>query len=414
MANARPNVPATAVTFGCAGMGGYAGHICDLLLTESLRPNPPVRFAAVCDPHPEDHAELLDRLCKANVKVFKGYPELLNQSLDAVWLPLPIHLHRWATELALDAGSAVMCEKPVAGAVDDHDAITAARDRTRLPVAVGYQDIYDPCIFELKQTLLSGAIGTVRQIVLRGTWPRATSYFRRNDWAGKLRGNGSWVLDSPANNAMSHFLNLALFLAGSSSRQSADPRAVDAELYRVNDIENFDTCALRIQTREGPTLLVLLTHACRVNFGPVIEFRGTEGVAEYTAYRGFTVFRGGKDSSVAAHANVRAVMLDRFCRWTRGTLGDDLVATLETSRTPLVVVNGASEASRVIDVDVEYIGMDPTFESGPLRFIKGIEQAFEICGQRFLLPSETGACPWASAFGSRDLTNYHHFAGPRF
>jgi predicted dehydrogenase len=393
-------------------MGGYAGTICELLLAETARTGGPVRLAAVCDPRPTDHPRLLERLRKFDVKVCSSYDEMLHEKLEAVWLPLPIHLHRSTTELALNAGLAVMCEKPVAGSVDDLDAIAAVQSRTGLPVGIGYQDLYDPATLQLKQRLLAGEIGDIRQVVLRGTWPRDDQYFNRNNWAGKLRQEDCWVLDSPANNAMAHFLNLALFLTGSGLRDSAEPVSVDAELYRANAIENFDTCALRVTTARGAVLLVLLTHACQTNFGPIIELRGTAGVALYTAFKDFKITRRGSGESVSTGTNVRAAMVDRFARWVRGSLGNDLVATLATSRPPLVVVNGASEAVGIHDIPADCVGSISTPEGGRLRFIEDIEQAFEICGRLFKLPHETGTFPWTTPHGTRDLKGYRHFNGP--
>jgi predicted dehydrogenase len=394
-------------------MGGYAGTICDLLVDESVRTGGPVRLAAVCDPRPADHPRLLERLAKADVKVFDSYPEMLKEKLEAVWLPLPIHLHRSTTELAMNKGLAVMCEKPVAGSVDDLDAIADLQARTGLAVAIGYQDIYDPATLQLKQRILAGDIGQIQQVVLRGTWPRDDQYFNRNNWAGKLRQGDCWVLDSPVNNAMAHFLNLALFLVGPSLRDSAEPVSIDAELYRVNQIENFDTCALRVTTKQGAVLLVLLTHACQTNFGPIIELRGSAGSAQYTAFKDYKITRRGSSETVSTGRNVRVAMVDRFARWMRGTLGNDLVATLSTSRPPLVVVNGASEAAFIRDIPVECVGSISTPEGGRLRFIEGIEQAFEQCGRLFKLPHETGAFAWTAAHGTRDLHAYRHFNGPR-
>ena len=61
------------------------------------------------------------------VQTARTFEQLLELDIDAVWLPLPIDLHRPFTETALAAGKAVMCEKPAAGSVDDVDAMIAAR-----------------------------------------------------------------------------------------------------------------------------------------------------------------------------------------------------------------------------------------------------------------------------------------------
>ena len=52
--------------------------------------------------------------------------------------------------------------------------------------------------------------------MVEAAWPRYFNYYARNNWAGKLAMNGTWVFDSPVNNACAHYLNLALFWAGAA------------------------------------------------------------------------------------------------------------------------------------------------------------------------------------------------------
>src|SRR5207249_3033108 len=187
---------------------------------------------------------------------------LLNLPIDAVWLPLPIDLHLPFTQKALDAGKSVLCEKPAAGCVDDVDGMIAARDRTRLAVAIGFQDIYQPAVAVLKQRIVDGEFGKPLTVRVTGCWPRSERYFARNAWAGRFRRDGCWVMDSPASNALAHFLHLALFLLGPTRQQSAHPDAVTAELYRANEIENYDTCSMRFVVDNNVPIYVAYTHAC--------------------------------------------------------------------------------------------------------------------------------------------------------
>src|SRR5829696_1805709 len=93
----------------------------------------------------------LSRTSSASPSASRSYAELLDLPIDAVWLPLPIHLHRPYTERALAAGKAVLCEKPAAGCVDDVDAMIAARDASGRGVLIGFQDVYQPCVIQLKR-----------------------------------------------------------------------------------------------------------------------------------------------------------------------------------------------------------------------------------------------------------------------
>ena len=71
------------------------------------------------------------------------------------------------------------------------------------------------------------AFGRPRRFSTLCCWPRDLAYYRRNTWAGRLRDpdTGGWVLDSPANNAMAHFLHNLLYLAGERPDRSALARS---------------------------------------------------------------------------------------------------------------------------------------------------------------------------------------------
>jgi predicted dehydrogenase len=399
------------VRFGCVGLGGYAEHICGLLQEYGNGEAAPVQLAAVWDPEIAAHEAKAASLRAAGVRIFSEYEELLSDGIEALWLPVPIDLHRSYTLKALAAGKAVMCEKPAAGSVDDVDAMIAARDRAELPVAIGYQDIYDPITLQIKRQLLDGEIGTIQSVVVWGCWPRSEAYFGRSAWAGRFQRDGTWILDSPANNAMSHFINLALFLVGPTERESAQPLQVEAELYRANDIENYDTCGLRIMA--PMPVLVLLTHACATLVEPHIELHGSAGRLRYQAFESAEIHgRRGRQHLPLDAGGVRGAMVDRFARWIRGSLGSDLVATLEVARAPVVTINGASEATPVVQIPDAH-RKDLIDRGSTLRTIDGIEAAFERCAAAAQMPHESGQCPWSSPPGTRDLRGYNHFAGPR-
>ena len=153
----------------------------------------------------------------------------------------------------------------------------AARDEANLPVIIGYQHLADPAILATKRRLLGGELGEIRSARVVGCWPRPRSYYSRNDWAGRLGVDQRWVLDSPLSNAMSHYLQLAMYLLGPDEYDTAEAAQVQAELYRANPIENFDTCSVRIHTEQGIDLLVLLTHASCEIMDPTIEILGEKG-----------------------------------------------------------------------------------------------------------------------------------------
>jgi predicted dehydrogenase len=403
------------VVFGSVGLGGYAKLICDTLLKCGDAPdNPPIRLAAVFEPVLAQHERTVQQLAARGVQVFDRLEPLLEmRDIEAIALPVPIHLHRRYTEQCLAAGKAVMCEKPAAGSVDDCDAMIAAMKKSGLPVAIGFQDVYDPVILEAKRAVLIGDIGPVKTVTMRACWPRDSLYFSRNNWAGALKRDGVWVMDSPAMNALSHFIHLSLFMVGTHELSFATPLSVEAELYRANDIENFDTGAFRWQTDVGAQVVVLMTHACEKTVDPLIVLHGEWGAVEIT-FAQVTVRNRGGVRVIPRPPDPRPSMVAAWADVVRGRKPDVPVGTLEMARAHLVAVNGASEAARVHEIEPRHIESRSTRDGeAVLRFVTGIESVIKQCAAHARLPHESGLAPWAKPPGQKDLRGYNRFAGPK-
>ncbi len=395
-------------------MGGFAVSISNLILNHGKTIDPAATLAAVCDPNPTGHDGRDTDLAAQNVAVYNTYEQLLaHPGVEAVWLPIPIDLHRPFTEQALVAGKAVMVEKPVAGSVDDLDAMIAARDKSGLPVAVGFHDVYDSVTMPLKRRLLAGEFGRITEGTLYACWPRPDKYFGRSNWAGRLKRGDTWVMDSPANNALAHYINIALFLLGPTEWESAKPEHVTAELYRAAEIENYDTISMRLTVEGGATLLVLLTHACATTHHPSMLLRGDKGEVRWTSDIKSARMRHGRDDEIV-HGDYsnRVHMLKRFTQLVRGIDDDQIaVATLESARCHTIAINGASQATPVYNVPPDMI-KEVTNNQGLIRSIPGIEEAFFHCAEQGQMLHESGKFEFTREPGELDLRNYSHFAGP--
>lgn len=401
------------VILGIAGMGGFARQIAKLALKHGPTSEPPVRLAAVCDPSPQQHDEQADVMREQGVEPLYDFDVLLGRDdIEAVWLPLPIDLHRPFTQRALAAGKAVMCEKPAAGVLQDVDAMIAARDASGLPVAIGFQDVYDSSTLPLKRRLLAGELGTIRSATLHACWPRPTSYFGRSTWAGRLKRDGTWVLDSPANNALSHFVNLTLFLLGPGEATTARPVRVEAELYRGATIENYDTCSLRIHLESGATILVLLTHACETRIQPVIHIHGERGDAVWDLDT-ITLRSGDSETQLERQFDKSPRMLERFAKLVRGEPDADIaVTTLEVARVHTLVINAASQAAPVVPIPADHITRLPTGDADDvIHAVPNIEEVFARCAAEGHMLHESGLLDFTRPAASMDVTDYDHFTG---
>jgi predicted dehydrogenase len=262
------------------GIGGYGNLFVRALL--SAPPEQEVRFAAAIDPAPErcpHYAELLE----ACIPIFPDLETFYRSAhADLVVLAAPIHLHAPLTCLALEHGSHVLCEKPLGASVEDARRMLEAEKRSGKVVSIGYQWSFSRAILALKRDLQAGRFGRPLRMKTLVLWPRSRSYFQRNNWAGRVRADdGAWVLDSPANNATAHYLHNMLFVLGGAREASAWPTRVEAELYRANPIENYDTAALRVATDACPDLLFLTAHPVMGYQGPLIHYEFENAVIDF-------------------------------------------------------------------------------------------------------------------------------------
>lgn len=401
------------VRFGLAGLGGYASHICDTLLADMRRANPSVQLVSVFEPELSRFPNRSAPLREQGIQLLSSYEELLASAIEAVWLPLPIDLHRSFTERALAAGKAVLCEKPAAGSVDDVDAMIEARDRSGLVVAIGFQDIYEPAVLDLKKRILAGEFGAPRNAAVLGCWPRSERYFTRNKWAGRFKRDDVWVLDSPANNAMAHFLHLPLVLLGADLHRAAVPLSVDAELYRANPIESYDTCTIRYTLGGNVPLYICYTHACDRNSDPIITLEFEKASVCYRPGLHIQITTPAGSEVIQLAPEPRIHMLQAFQQWMRSGQCPSAGGTLETARAHAVCINAAAEAAHVHSVPAAAIERSASNDGSPLNAIRGITAALQHCVSNKCLLNESGLAAWSRPAGSMTIDAYTHFAGPR-
>lgn len=89
---------------------------------------------------------------------------LADNDVDAVYVPLPNHLHiEWAQK-ALRAGKHVLVEKPVGLNAAQIDPLIALRDETGLQAAEAYMIVHHPQWHRVRHLLADGAIGTLAHV----------------------------------------------------------------------------------------------------------------------------------------------------------------------------------------------------------------------------------------------------------
>ncbi len=378
--------PVSLVLVGIGGMG--AVYVRELL---DAKDPWPFRIAGAVDPEPERCA-WLEELRAAGVPVFATLEDFYrNRTAELAVVSSPIQCHAGQTCLALTKGSDVLCEKPAAGTIREVRAMIEAEREADRWVSVGYQWSFSPAVQELKKDIMKGLFGRAKRLKCLYLWPRNEKYYGRTSWAGKKRdAAGGWVLDSPAQNAMAHDLHNMFYVLGKETSSAAAPVEVEAELYRANPIENFDTAAMRARTGDGAEILLYVTHASRKEKGPVFSYEFEKGVvrcssrtsgiqAEFTA--------GGLKSYGVPDAGGMNKLWDAI-RSVR--TGERPVCGLEASSSQTLCVNGMQESMPEIR---DFPGglRHVLEEQGSRRvWVEGLDDALAGCYAADALPSELG------------------------
>ena len=99
------------------------------------------------------------------LKLHTSYDALLaDPDVEAVYIPLPNHLHVLWTLKALAAGKHVLTEKPIAMHAHEVDQIIHARDAAGKLAAEAYMIVFHPQWRRAKQLVEEGAIGKVLHV----------------------------------------------------------------------------------------------------------------------------------------------------------------------------------------------------------------------------------------------------------
>jgi predicted dehydrogenase len=125
-------------------------------------------------------------------RVHGSYEALLaDPEIEAIYNPLPNHLHvPWSIKAA-EAGKHVLCEKPVALSVAEAKTLLAARDRAGVKIGEAFMVKTHPQWLRVKALIASGVIGQLKAII------GAFSYFNRDpkNVRNTLEWGGGGLLD---------------------------------------------------------------------------------------------------------------------------------------------------------------------------------------------------------------------------
>jgi predicted dehydrogenase len=118
-------------------------------------------------------------------KAYGSYEELLaDAEIEAIYVPLPNHLHvPWSIKAA-EAGKHVLCEKPLSLSVAEAKMLLAVRDRTGVKIGEAFMVKTHPQWLRTRELIRAGRIGELKAVL------GAFSYFNRD--AANVRNVVEW------------------------------------------------------------------------------------------------------------------------------------------------------------------------------------------------------------------------------
>jgi len=199
---------------------------------------------------------------------------LRDPEVNLIDICLPPHLHFQACMDALDAGKAVICEKPLVASLREADLLADKVAQTGGFLSPVFQYRFGPGTAQLRALMDAGLAGTCYAGTLETHWDRPASYYDidwRGTWAGE---SGGAILGHAI-----HIHDMLSWLLGPVARVYADVAT------RVHDIEVEDCAALSLRMQSGAVITSSVTLGCAENISRLrLMFEGFTVESDHAPY----------------------------------------------------------------------------------------------------------------------------------
>jgi len=243
------------VRLAIVGAGGISGaHAKGIVEHHDL-----IECVALCDVSEDNLKARSQQLggVKAQFSDWKTMLKEFGDSIDAVDICLPHHLHSAAIMDAAAAGKHILCEKPMCISLKEADQIAAAVKKAGITYMSAHNQLFAPAVREAKALIDAGALGRV-------WWIRSLDCYRQNPqgmkgrWRSnaKLQGGGE-LIDSGY-----HPSYRLLYLAGSPVT------GIRGSMARFHmEIEGEDTASVQVRFKNGVLGEIMTSWAFHFPYG---------------------------------------------------------------------------------------------------------------------------------------------------
>lgn len=260
---------------------GKVGH----LHAKAARQAPNTELVAVCGRTAEKTGAFAQPY---GIQSYTNIAQMVEQErVDICIICTPHPAHRDPAVTALEAGSHVLVEKPLASSLNDCDAmIEAARRAGRQLSVVSQRRFYEPCQ-RIRQTIDAGKIGSpaLGSAMLFG-W-RDEAYYRSDPWRGKWveEGGGVLVNQSP------HQLDLLLWYMGEVDEVFGLWRNINHPYIEVED-----TALAILKFKNGGIGNIIVSNSQNPGIYGKVHIHGSNGASVGVQTDGGSMFIAGRSA----------------------------------------------------------------------------------------------------------------------
>jgi len=231
---------------GCGQMGEH--------VIQHLGDSPLVRAITVFDRHPERMGRLKE---SHDVKTAESLEQVLeDQDIRLVFITASNNAHKDLTIAALDAGKAVMCEKPMATTLADAEAMVDAAERTKGFLQIGFELRYSHLYTTVKAWIEQGLLG---QVLNTHCMYSSSAWGRDDVWRANSKMSGGMFGEK-----LSHYVDLPRWWIGDEVEEVYATYAPNViSYYEVHD--NYH-CTYRFRNGAVSHLTFMM--------GPAATFKG--------------------------------------------------------------------------------------------------------------------------------------------
>ncbi len=180
-----------------------------------------------------------DAAAQAGADAVGTVTEMLAASPDAVVIASATARHAQDIRASLGLRVPLFCEKPIAGTLEDAEALVEEAERAGVPLQVGFDRRFDPDLMRLRAAIAGGELGALQSVTL-------TSHDRDPPSEAFAAVSGSMFLDLHI-----HDFDLARWLTGEEAADVVTVSARRGPCEFLDALGDVDTTATVLRMSDG-------------------------------------------------------------------------------------------------------------------------------------------------------------------